>query len=359
MTSSDREVIGALLLGESPVMHDVRERIARIARTALPILIEGPTGAGKELVAAALHRVSGRSGECVAINVCAISEGMFEDAMFGHARGAFTGAMADHVGYLTEAHRGTIFLDEIGGLGLAPQAALLRAIETKRFRPIGSRHDHTSDFRVVSATNVPLDVLASRASFRSDLIERLRGARIELPALAARGDDSLLLASHFAGALGAELSAGAKRVIREYSWPGNVRQLRNAVEYATLMHGDAGQVCGEAMRDYIGSLRCAVEGVASSGVSSPSTPATFRDRRLLDVLAEVRGDVAEAARILGVHRATLYRRLRRLEQRTPHEMRGSYATPGAPLSELADERSRTRVSQRRATERDSVRADLR
>src|SRR5258707_5408231 len=145
------------LIGDSAPMHELRRRIARVARTELPVLIEGPTGSGKELVAQALHRMSGRPGDCVAVNVCAVAEGMFEDALFGHVRGAFTGAMADHAGYLTEAHRGSIFLDEIGGLGLTGQAKLLRAIETKQFRPVGARHDQTSDFRVVAASNVPLD----------------------------------------------------------------------------------------------------------------------------------------------------------------------------------------------------------
>jgi two-component system response regulator HydG len=276
---------------------------------------------------------------------------MFEDAMFGHTRGAFTGAMGDHTGYLTEAHRGTIFLDEIGGLSLAPQAALLRAVETKRFRPIGSRHDQTSDFRVVSATNVPLDVLASRSTFRADLIERLRGARIELPPLAERGDDSLLLAAHFAAGSGHVLSLRAERLIREYSWPGNVRQLRNAVEYATVVQYDRGEIFVLALREYIDSVSSTAAQQPSAG--QPILAASFRDRRLLEVLSEVRGDVSLAAEILGVHRATMYRRLRKLaDQRGTADGRGAYRPPQDRDGTTNDEGCRTRVSQSRATERD-------
>src|SRR5919106_5556708 len=143
--------ISKLLIGESLAMRTLRGDILAIAESHLPVLIQGETGTGKELVAEALHLASARSGRFVPFNVCAISESMFEDALFGHVRGAFTGAVSDSIGYLMEADRGTVFLDEIGSLPLSAQTKLLRAVETQQFRPVGARSDRRSDFRVVTA----------------------------------------------------------------------------------------------------------------------------------------------------------------------------------------------------------------
>jgi DNA-binding NtrC family response regulator len=170
MTAAD-----ALLIGEAPAVRRLRRTVERIAPSRLPVLIEGPTGSGKELVAELLHQRSGRRGELVAFNVCAIGETMFEDALFGHVRGAYTGASGDAPGFLREAHGGTVFLDEIGGLPPLLQPKLLRALETGVFRPIGSARDSTSDFRLVSATNDGIESLVAAGRVRADIAHRLSG----------------------------------------------------------------------------------------------------------------------------------------------------------------------------------------
>ena len=155
-----------VLVGESGVIRRLRATIERIAPARISVLVEGPTGSGKELVAALLHRISGRSGALVAFNVCAIADTMFEDALFGHVRGAYTGAGTDNLGFLREAHAGTLFMDEISGLPNALQPKLLRALETGVFRPIGSSRDTKSDFRLVAASNEPVGHLVDVGRFR-------------------------------------------------------------------------------------------------------------------------------------------------------------------------------------------------
>jgi transcriptional regulator with PAS, ATPase and Fis domain len=155
-----------ILVGASPAMQRVRSQVERFAPLDIPVLVSGPTGSGKELVGAALHRLSGRAGRYVPFNVCAISDTMFEDALYGHVRGAFTGAACETRGYLAEADNGTLCLDEISGLSLGLQAKLLRAIETKSYRQLGASADRRSNFRVVSATNEELSDLVRRGQFR-------------------------------------------------------------------------------------------------------------------------------------------------------------------------------------------------
>jgi len=166
---AERNGLDERIIGESQLIRELRSRIIRYAATNLPVLIQGPSGTGKELIAESLHTLSGRTGAFVAFNVCAVADTMFEDALFGHARGAFTGADRDRVGYLTEAHRGTVFLDEISGLSLSMQAKLLRAIETRRFRPVGARTDAVSDFRVIAASNEDIGDLVQQRRFRLGL----------------------------------------------------------------------------------------------------------------------------------------------------------------------------------------------
>src|ERR1041384_628376 len=162
----------SMLVGNCAVMQELRELIAIIAPTKCPVLIEGATGTGKELVAALVHGWSERCGQLVAFNVCALGDSMFEDALFGHVRGAYTGAVHDSQGLLREAHGGTAFFDEIGGLPIALQAKLLRVLESGGFRPIGAAKDVQCDFRVVAATNVRLSELVARGTFRADLHHR-------------------------------------------------------------------------------------------------------------------------------------------------------------------------------------------
>jgi DNA-binding NtrC family response regulator len=293
-------------------MTRVRELIVRVAPLTLSVLIEGPTGSGKELVAQGLHQASGRAGCFVPVNVCALAESMFDDALFGHVRGAFTGALRDHAGYLLEAHRGTIFLDEISSMPLYAQAKLLRAIETREFRPIGSRADIKSDFRLVAATNVSLDLLTSQHAFREDLKFRLKGVVIRIPCLDAHLEDVPELARHFAsmtsGARGerVEFSEAALTLLMDRPWPGNVRELRHAVEHVIAF--TRGSRVG---RDEIDSLFAE----EASGRLSPVRE--FEKRRLQDLLEESKWDVRRTAALLGVHRGSLYRRMKHFGIQSP------------------------------------------
>ena len=216
-------------IGQSRVMRRLRSDIIKLARADLAVLVQGPTGAGKELVAQALHQCSGRIGCFVAFNVCAITESMFEDTLFGHVRGAFTGAVSDVPGYLAEADRGTLFLDEVAGLSGAPQAKLLRVLETQEYRQVGGRTNRRSSFRMVAATNVDLHDEVAAARFRADLAYRLCGDVLVVPTLDERREDIPVLAEHFVGQLRRETSrslgidAGALTLLASVDWPGNVR----------------------------------------------------------------------------------------------------------------------------------------
>ena len=232
------EQIAELLVGDSEVMIELRRLILQFAPTRIPMLLVGPTGAGKELVASALHLASGRRGAFVAFNVCALPDSMFEDALFGHVRGAFTGASNDSPGYLREADRGTVLLDEIGGLAVSAQMKLLRAIETGVFRPVGAARDQRSDFRLISATNEDLSERSSAGGFRMDLLHRLGGFVLRVPPLSTRPSDIPLLMRHFArsnrgGPL--EFHTDAMDSLKAYWWPGNVRELKRAAERLAVL----------------------------------------------------------------------------------------------------------------------------
>jgi DNA-binding NtrC family response regulator len=308
-----------LLIGESPIMRRLRALVARVAASTLPLLIEGETGSGKELVARALHEWSGRPGRLVALNVCAVSDSMFEAAMFGHVRGAFTGALRDSAGYLTEAHRGTLFLDEVSGLSLGSQTKLLRAIETKEFRPVGGTGDQRSDFRLVAASNETVATLVQRGSFRRDLSHRLGGLCLTVPPLRDHTEDIPLLVRHFTTTAAAErkvdvvIGGGVIRLLQAYCWPGNVRQLRHVIEASlTLSPGFV------TLHDVAALIQPNEDGAAGHRRAAKTD-------ELLAVLERCAWDFDQVASELGVHRATVYRRLRRLE--------GSAQRNGARLGE--------------------------
>ena len=277
--------------------------LQRVGPTALPVLVRGDTGTGKELVAQALHAASGRYGPLVAFNVCAIGESMFEDALFGHVRGAFTGAVNDVPGYLAEADKGTVFLDEIGALPLTVQAKLLRVLETKSFRPVGARADRRSDFRIVSATNDDLETLVESGRFRADLAHRLSGVTLLVPPLDTRQSDIPMLARRFARDAGApaHLSESALNALAQRKWPGNVRQLRNAVEL--LVGLCAGEILATDVQQILPD-----DTNRSQHTHTTEEPEARRLRTLLD---ESAWSIQTAARALGVHQATVYRRMQR------------------------------------------------
>jgi DNA-binding NtrC family response regulator len=265
-------------------------------------------------VAQAIHTLSARIGALVAVNVCAISDSMFEDAIFGHVRGAFTGAVQDAPGFLAEADRGTLFLDEISGLRLDAQAKLLRVLETRSFRPVGGRRDSRSDFRLVAATNEDLGALARAGRFREDLAYRLRGFVIRVPALAERREDIPLLAQHFLAAERGRTVAfdsAALAVLTRHEWQGNVRELRHVVEVLALT-GHGSIIRPEHV---VGVLQ---EHALSAG---PLQRRSFQERRLIEVLEQTNWNITAAARALGVDRKTVHRRLKRFSLHVPCERR--------------------------------------
>ncbi|NOY13069.1 MAG: sigma-54-dependent Fis family transcriptional regulator [Deltaproteobacteria bacterium] len=224
------------LLGKSPVMQQVFSLIEKVAAAEGSVLIEGETGTGKELIAQAIHRESPRKkGPFVPINCASIPEGLLESELFGHTRGAFTGASDKKQGLFVAADGGTLFLDEIGEMPPSLQAKLLRAIQERRVRPVGSTSDITFDVRIVSATNCDLRSAASEGRFREDIFYRLATFQIKVPPLRQRREDIPLLIEHFLAQHAAEgrdifFSPEVLRALVDYSWPGNVRELRSLVE---------------------------------------------------------------------------------------------------------------------------------
>jgi DNA-binding NtrC family response regulator len=301
--SVSAEIALSALIGDSPAMHTVRETTAAVAPTRLPVLVLGPTGAGKELVARAIHALSGRRGSLVCFNAAAVSESMFEDTLFGHVRGAFTGAVSDHTGYLAEADDGSLFVDEVASMGLPVQAKLLRAIETGEYRAVGARWNARSQFRVIAAANDDMTMLVRERRFRADLLHRLAGVVIEVPSLAERRGDIPRLARHFLVADGnghVILEEDATDVLRAHPWPGNVRELRHVMSLV-------GAVCGS--RVTAAGVRRAL-GMRLQAECTPSADAPERVE-LTEILERHRWDTERAADELGIHRTTLYRRMKR------------------------------------------------
>ena len=274
-----------------PVSVRALELAHRVAPSPLSVLIVGETGAGKEIVAAEIHRASGRGGKMVAINCAAIAPQLLESELFGHVRGAFSGADRDRVGLLEHAQRGTVFLDEIGELELELQAKLLRAIETRSVLPVGGRDPRQIDVRFVSATHRDL---TAGERFRRDLFFRLAGLTIEVPPLRARPKDRVALAERFAAAHGLALSSSARAALDARSWPGNVRELKHAIDRGALL---------------------ATGGVLELDDGSPaalaSAPAGDEKARIERALVETAGNQTRAAELLGISRRTLVNRLNR------------------------------------------------
>ncbi|HQZ89938.1 MAG TPA: sigma-54 dependent transcriptional regulator [Thermomicrobiales bacterium] len=231
------------IIGNSPAMQDVFKDIGRVARTEATVLITGETGTGKELVATTIHRNSGYAhGPLIKVNCAALPETLLESELFGHEKGAFTGAIAQKKGHFERANRGTIFLDEIGEMTFATQKKLLRVLQEREFERVGGTVSVKVDVRVITATNKNLPQEVRDGSFREDLYFRLNVIEIYLPPLRERRDDIPLLVEHFlhkhrinASSAPTQISAGAMRMLVDHDWPGNVRELENTMERATIM----------------------------------------------------------------------------------------------------------------------------
>jgi DNA-binding NtrC family response regulator len=318
-TASDRSRLPGVV-GDSLPMRELSEIVSRIADTDTNVLITGESGTGKEVVAHAIHQQSRRStGTFQTIDCTAIPETLFESILFGHARGAFTGAVSDQAGLLKGADRGTAFFDEIGELPATLQSKLLRVIQEQTFIPVGKTAPVTVDTRFICATNRDLELEVAAGRFRRDLYYRLAVVHIELPPLRDRGDDVILLAKHFLDLLAGNgqrakrLSTATVDLIRQYHWPGNIRELRNAIERGIAMaRGDV--VHPEDLPPTLHAVRL------QSPLENKSSPATVTHADALDgaereflvsLLEKHSGNVAQSAREAGLSRQGFHKLIRR------------------------------------------------
>ena len=306
------------LVGDSPAMRGVRELIAQVAPTEARVLVTGESGTGKELVAAAIHRQSLRQDHpFVPVNCAAIPRDLIESELFGHERGAFTGAVDRRLGRFELADGGTLFLDEVGDLGLEAQAKVLRTLETGQLDRIGSETSTPVDVRIIAATNHRLELAVESTSFREDLFFRLAVFLIPIPPLRERLEDLPALVAHLARRIRPRtpptFTSGALNRLADYVWPGNVRELANVVERATIL---AGPEIDEAdiRRVLQPAPKAALPAPRASGPRASMRDALADYERSLIQLALERasGNVSEAARALDTDRANLYRRMKRL-----------------------------------------------
>jgi two-component system response regulator AtoC len=315
------------IVGRSRIMRDLFQLLETVAATSSTVLITGETGTGKELAARAIHHNSPRRGNrFVAINCSAIPETLLEAELFGHVRGAFTGAVGTRQGRLEQAHKGTLFLDEVGTMGAPLQAKLLRVLQEREFERVGDSHTIKIDVRVIAATHSDLHRMVQEGTFREDLFYRLDVIPVRLPSLRERREDIPLLVQHFLQRLGAEqvpprsvtMSQEALRRLMDYAWPGNVRQLENVVERAMAFSHGRTQID-------VADLGAEIQHVPSAAdEASPWFPEDGLDlekyiegveltliRRSLE---RTQGNKVRAARLLNLKRTTLIEKLKRLER---------------------------------------------
>ena len=300
------------LIGESKEIHKVFNSIVKAASTRVTVIITGESGTGKELVARAIHYSSSRASDpFVPINCGGIPEGLLESELFGHVKGAFTGATESRAGFLQTADGGTIFLDEISETSLAMQVKLLRVLQDKEICMVGSTHPQKVDIRILAATNKDLLSLVKKGVFREDLYYRLNVVSISMPPLRERGDDILLLARHFAIKFAKEFekpeprfSDNALEVIRNYYWPGNVRELENVVQRLVVMN--------EGAFIEVSDLPSLMRFSALRGMGFNRTLAEVETEYIRNVLASVDGNKTQAAKILGIDRKTLRDKLKKI-----------------------------------------------
>jgi formate hydrogenlyase transcriptional activator len=302
------------LIGNSPALEAVLEQVERVAPTSSTVLIQGETGTGKELIARAIHNISSRCGRSfVKLNCAAIPLDLLESELFGHERGAFTGAIAQRIGRFELADRGTLFLDEVGDIPLALQPKLLRVLQEQEFERLGSTRTHHVDVRLVAATNRDLTEMVKRGEFRNDLYYRLNVFPVLLPPLRERREDIPVLVTHFAEIFGRRLGWQIKHIpletmseLRSYQWPGNIRELQNLIERAVILS------------DYGVLPNPLPTAAVSQGVIIPPTLTTLRDSEralILNTLEAggwVIGGAKGAAAKLGLKRTTLICKMQKL-----------------------------------------------
>jgi Nif-specific regulatory protein len=304
------------MVGESHRMRDVFQFIAKVASTDSTVLIRGESGTGKELAARAIHQNSPRSGKpFVAINCAALTETLLESELFGHEKGAFTGAIAQKKGKLEVADGGTVFLDEMGEMTPLLQAKLLRVLQEREFEHVGGTRPIKVDIRLIAATNRDLENAIRQGSFRQDLYYRLNVVSLTMPGLRERREDIPLLASYFATKYGQKckrqvrgISPEARACLKEYDWPGNVRELENAIERAVVL-GSSDVIRPEDLP----------EAVLETEPPAGGTPTRYHEaikeakkQLILKAVEQANGNYTEAAKQLGVHANYLHRLIRNL-----------------------------------------------
>ena len=307
------------MVGDSPRMRDVYQFIARVAPRDITVLVFGESGTGKELVARAIHRTSSRANKpCVAINCAALAETLLESELFGHEKGAFTGAIAQKKGKLEIAEGGTVFLDEIGELAPLLQAKLLRVLQEREFERVGGTRTIKLDVRLVTATNRDLEEEVKKGRFREDLFYRLNVVSLRMPALRERREDIPLLASYFAAKFSQRsnrpvlgVSPHARTCLVNYDWPGNVRELENAIERAVVL-GSADMILPEDLPEAV------LEKAESAGASMTAFHDSLREAKkqlILNAFEQAQGSYTEAAKLLGLHPNYLHRLIRNLNMK--------------------------------------------
>lgn len=312
------------MVGEGPLMQNVYQLISRVAPTESTVLISGESGTGKELAARAIHRNSSRNDKpFIAVNCAALAESLLESELFGHEKGAFTGALNQRKGRLEIADGGTIFLDEIGELSPVLQTKLLRVLQEREFERVGSSRTIKIDIRVLAATNRDLEAAISAGSFRQDLYFRLNVVQLNMPALRERPEDIPMLANYFAAKYADKcnrkvvgISAAAQKLLVNYEWPGNVRELENAIERAIVL-GTTEQILADDLPEAILEANAPAEDSPDSNYHEGVT--RTKKQIIIDAMKKSKGSYTAAAKLLGVHPNYLHRLVRNLSLK--HELK--------------------------------------
>jgi len=318
------------VIGRSPEMQAVFQRIELVSPMNSTILLHGETGTGKELIARTIHQNSLRSAQpFVAFNAAALPESLVEAELFGHVKGAFTGAVSARAGRFETAHKGTLFIDEVAEMSMAVQAKLLRALQEREVERVGESRPFKFDVRVIAATHQDLKARVKDGTFRQDLFYRLNVVPMTLPPLRTRRDDIPLLAQFFIekscrsnGVPIRTISQAAHRALMEYAWPGNIRQLENAIEYAVAMSGPVREITAEMLPEEIrqgADSRTVLQNVTipEGGISLTSVVSQVERDLILQSLEKTGGNKRQAAILLNMSRTTLIDKIHRIKANTP------------------------------------------
>lgn len=305
------------IVGNSQALASVIEKVRLVAPTRTTVLIEGETGTGKELIAQAIHQNSDRSRQpFVAVHCAALAANLLESELFGHERGAFTGASERRIGRFEAANNGTLFLDEIGEIDASTQVKLLRFLETRSFERLGSVKPVKVDVRLVAATNRDLEAMVKKGDFREDLLYRLNVVRLNMPPLRKRPDDIPVLLNHFMKQVAEEngvplvdVDPEVLQALQRYSWPGNIRELRNFAENTVVMKRGGKVTVYDLDPRFMGQAESPAREESTGALNNPLSVEENEKRLLRNALVQAKGNRTQAAKLLGMSRRTLHRKL--------------------------------------------------